>query len=222
MEQKVVYTCIFSNYEALKQPNVVTPGWRYICFSDVPFKSDIWEIIYVPKEDSTRLQSRRYKALFYLYIKEEFSMYIDGSFQINCDLNEFWNDYFRKPFSCPSHPMRNCIYKEMETIIEANRGGRENVEQQVAKYVPFVKANGGLTTSGILLRQNTERCRDLCLTWYNETSNPEHSLRDQISFCKARLDFEDIIHLFDYKYNQNDRLLYYSHFNLVKDGTTYF
>jgi len=32
--RKVVYTCISGNYDTLRDPSYVTPGWEYICFTD--------------------------------------------------------------------------------------------------------------------------------------------------------------------------------------------
>ena len=39
----IVYTVITNDYDTLRDPRVVTPGWRYVCFSDQPIESDVWE-----------------------------------------------------------------------------------------------------------------------------------------------------------------------------------
>ena len=31
---KICYTCITGKYDALIEPLVVTPGWKYVCFTD--------------------------------------------------------------------------------------------------------------------------------------------------------------------------------------------
>ena len=48
--RKVVYTCISGNYDTLKDPTVVTPGWEYICFTDQKVISNVWTIRPLPKE----------------------------------------------------------------------------------------------------------------------------------------------------------------------------
>ena len=41
---KVIYTAIFGDYDTLKEPLVITPGWKYICYTDQDFESKVWEI----------------------------------------------------------------------------------------------------------------------------------------------------------------------------------
>jgi hypothetical protein len=35
-KRKAVYTFIFGDYDDLKSPTIMTPGWDYICFTDDP------------------------------------------------------------------------------------------------------------------------------------------------------------------------------------------
>ena len=42
-------------------PTVITPDCRYVCFTDQPLQSEIWEIVPVPSSDNPRRTSRYYK-----------------------------------------------------------------------------------------------------------------------------------------------------------------
>jgi hypothetical protein len=68
---KVIYTAIFGPYEELKEPTVITPGWKYICFTDQPLKSNVWNVNQVKHGDllSSQRRARQYKILFQNYIQ---------------------------------------------------------------------------------------------------------------------------------------------------------
>lgn len=220
LSNKTVYTCIFSPYEKLKEVRVVTPGWEYRCYTDQDFTSPVWNIIKVPTPENPRKQARIYKALFYNYVRTFQSMWIDGSMKINCDLNEFWEKHFKLPFSCPSHPQRDCVFEESEAIIFAKRGGMEGIENQINSYKGIVPPHNGLITSGILLREKRSQCMDLCAAWLNETLKEGNSLRDQVSFAKVSMG--KTFHMFDYKYNLESDFIYHPHRDVIIDGVNVF
>jgi hypothetical protein len=43
-KKKVIYTCIFGNYDLLRDPLIVNEKWDYICFTDQDIKSNVWII----------------------------------------------------------------------------------------------------------------------------------------------------------------------------------
>lgn len=219
---KTVYTAVLGPYEKLKEPKIISKGWKYICYTDQDFKSDVWKIYKIDTPDNPRRQARIIKAWFYNYARTYYSMWIDGSFLINCDLNDFWDKYFKLPFSAPAHPQRKCVFEEALQIIKGQRGGREGIESQIQSYVGIVPPGNGLITSGILLRQKTPRCMDLCDKWIAETIKEGNSLRDQVSFAKVSMEYADIIHMSDYKYDQMKDLRYHPHKDVVIDGVNYF
>jgi hypothetical protein len=50
----VAYTAIFGGRDSLKDPTVITPHCRYVCFTDEPLVSEIWEIVRVPAPTDPR------------------------------------------------------------------------------------------------------------------------------------------------------------------------
>jgi rRNA-processing protein FCF1 len=123
--ENIIYTVIINGYDELRDPSVVTKGWKYICFTnDANLKSDIWDIRVVEVDknlDSTK-NSRKIKIQYHHYLKEKYdwSIFIDGKVGIKCDLNDFLekgvedlNDKEIDMF-LPKHPDRNCIYQEID------------------------------------------------------------------------------------------------------------
>lgn len=43
--KKVVVTYIFGKYDTLKDPTVLTPGWDYLCFSDLGLSTKVWHSV---------------------------------------------------------------------------------------------------------------------------------------------------------------------------------
>lgn len=178
---KVCYTVIFGDYDDLKEPTVITPGWRYICYTDQDLKSDVWDIFKMPSTITQLTRISRYWKIAEAYWK--CSIWIDASFQINCDLNEFWHKYFVSPMTIIRHPMRNCAYEEAAICQKNNRAPIDDIAKQIGIYSEQgLPKNNGLIQSGILLRENTAEVRDFCKLWWDQI---ELSTRDQIGFAFA-------------------------------------
>ena len=107
MDKKVCYTAIFSDYEELKDPAIIPEGWRFVCYTDQPLKSDVWEIVQMNVIDTPQRTARWVKIMG--WIDWQYSMWIDASFQININLNDWWALRFVSPFSAPKHPLRSDI-----------------------------------------------------------------------------------------------------------------
>ena len=50
MNKTVVYTCISGQYDILKDPLFISKDVDYVCFTDQPFYSTIWQIKPIPTE----------------------------------------------------------------------------------------------------------------------------------------------------------------------------
>jgi hypothetical protein len=194
---KTVYTAIFGEYENLKEPLVVTPGWKYICFTDQPFKSKVWEIRKVRVDINPQLLARQYKILFYNFIDSFESIWVDGSFTININLDDWWDKHFQQEITCIKHPIRDCFYEEALICIKNRRGDPKKISIQAASYLGIVPEHNGLIQSGILMRQKTDIVCQLCIEWYKEIEL--HSLRDQLSFAKIAMNYTINYITWDYR-----------------------
>jgi hypothetical protein len=181
-----IFTAVFGPYDQLKRPAVVTPGWKYVCFTDQNFSSDVWEVRKTAfTQEDPQLSARLIKICFHRFIDDEYSIWLDGSFQVNCNLNEWWKTHFKPDITCVRHPIRDCIYQEAITCTQNGRKGVEGALEQVESYRAVVPEHSGLIQSGLLMRKRTDFTVNLCEAWFDELSR--HSMRDQISFARVSL-----------------------------------
>jgi hypothetical protein len=206
----VCFTALFGNYEELKSPTVITPGWFYICFTDQPLKLDVWQIIQIKPEHSSSVLNARYiKIVEFKRWKKTF--WVDASFVIDVDLNVWWERYFKKGFSVPNHPLRNDVIEECMDCICSHRGNREEVDKQMNEYKALkIPRHNGVIQSGLLMRESTPEVAKLCEAWWQELST--HSTRDQIAFCRVSLGFEDFIHTYNFDYRLRKDFIYHLHY----------
>lgn len=178
---RTIYCVIFGPYEELKDPLIITDGWRYVCFTDQPFRSSVWEIRQVETSKDKRMHSREYKINFDRYIDDEFSIYIDGSFTINCNLTDWWDKHFKAPATFVQHPRRNCVFEEIRTCIKRKRCDEMKLRRQERAYRGQIRRGQGIIQSGLMMRQRTPEVIKLMREWWDELQ--KYSTRDQISMA---------------------------------------
>lgn len=211
LEDKIIYTAIFGSYDSLKEPSIVTPGWRYVCYTNLNFKSNVWEIVKIPlpRDIDPRLLARYYKIFFYKEINFKYSIWIDGSFTINCDLNEWWNEKFKEKITVIKHPHRDCIYDEAKVCIAQSRGDKQQIEMQMLTYhLQKYPHHNGLIQSGILMRENCEEVNELCERWFEHVR--KFTTRDQLSFNYIFKDYPVNV-IQDWKYGRNKEFIFTKH-----------
>jgi hypothetical protein len=204
-----IYTAIFSNYDDLKEPFVITPGWRYICFTDQDLKSDVWEIIKVPVMECGPVKTARYyKIMFHKHIEAEFSIWVDATFIINVDLNVWWRR-FKPPFTTIKHPFSDCIYQEANACISHGKDSAK-VHQQIDLYRKVgIPENSGLIASGILMRQRSVSTVIFCSMWWKQVEL--HSSRDQIAFGYANHRLFNYHHSIEWDYTKEEEFIHIPH-----------
>jgi hypothetical protein len=178
-----VYTAIIGRYDDLKEPFVITPGWKYICFTDQNLKSDVWEIRKVEVDDELgpAKTARYYKIMFHKHIQDEFSMWVDATFFINCNLDEWWKQ-FLPPFTTIFHPFDRCVYKEIASCLRGGKGDPVTLRNQHRAYQKIgLKPETGLIASGILMRQRRPETIQFCNHWWKQVEM--WTERDQIAFA---------------------------------------
>lgn len=91
-----VITCIFGNYDCLRDPLITNKNIHYICITDNPeLKSDIYEIIVNPPQIDPNWSSR--KKTYYVryhpfeFCNTEYCYCVDGSIQLKNYNNLFLN-----------------------------------------------------------------------------------------------------------------------------------
>lgn len=187
-----IYTFIIGDYDDLKNPTVITPGWDYICITDNPnLKSDVWKILPISKEDSN-IQPLKRRAMsvmigFQNYIDSDYDTVITvgGQMVINTNLDNLikkykYNNNFDAGFLL--HPNRNCIYDEGSVIIQVGRDSYENINKCISKYrEEGYPENNGLYATGVMILNNkSENLKKFMKLWL-DIYRTSPSIRDQMS-----------------------------------------
>ena len=195
---KVIYTCITGGYELLDDPFVISPGYDYVCFTNYDkIKSNIWQIRPIPEELSGLTEVKKQRCIKinpHKYLPEyDFSIWVDGCIKLRKDVNEFVDKHCKNAhIFIPAHPVRKCIYEEMNTCIKQKKDTEANIAPQRARYISehFPK-DYGLVQSNIVIRYHNEHdCIRLMEAWWEEVKNGSH--RDQLSFDYARWKNDDV------------------------------
>jgi hypothetical protein len=134
MTTHTCYTALIGNYEDLKTPTVITPGWRYICYTDQVITNPVWEIKQLNVHLEPQRMARYVKINFHKFVGSEFSLWLDASFRIDCNLQTFWDKHFKGPISAPAHPQRDSVYQEISNCLYCRRGEPDLVKAQGDHY----------------------------------------------------------------------------------------
>lgn len=209
----IIYTAIFGGYEELKEPTVITPGWRYICFTDrvQPF-SKVWEVnVDTHFGGNARLWCRRAKILPYFahHPGGPMTIWVDGSFVINVNLDDFVACH-PGDFAVMQHPLRDCAYEEAEFCVKLGRGVPKDILAQITNYSnQGMPRHGGLIQSGILLRRFTPEVRSFCEHWLEQVFL--WSSRDQISFSYVNWKEPGVTKAYPFNYATSTEFIYKKH-----------
>jgi len=185
-KKNVIYTCLTGGYDVLEDPKVVSEDFNYICYTDDDtLTSDIWEFRKIPEKLSglsNQLKNRYIKINAHEFFPDyDLSIYIDSNVELKKDVNELLNKYcgdgdvfFYK------HPSRKCIYDEMDAVLRIKKDKPENVNPQRERYKKegYPEKNGLSQNNIIIRRHNTENCKKLMTTWWEELGRG--SYRDQL------------------------------------------
>lgn len=207
---RTVFTAIFGEYDDLKRPFNLSQHWKYVVYTDQDLESDVWEIRKVPvMEFGPAKTARWYKINFHKHIDTEDSLWVDGTFFINCDLNRWWKR-FQEPMTVINHPFDNCIYTDVKSCIGLGRGDFWKLTEQAHDYRNMgIPMNNGLIASGILMRRNTPEVRKICETWWSQVE--KYTERDQIGFGYAAWKHPGIVNYIDWNYTTMNEFIHVPH-----------
>lgn len=191
MVSLVVYTCVFGDTDPLRDP-LKTGGVRFVCFTDQPVKSKVWEIVTLPKQDAPKRACRQYKQPSHLIFPEaDATLWIDAQFQLTASPIDILRKYPGE-FTGFRHHKRNRITDEAEAIIKAGKAKPDAIHDQLAAYKAQgwdtdAKPQRAITNGGCMLRRHTERVKRFNEAWNHEVQT--RTLRDQMSldYCAANV-----------------------------------
>lgn len=191
--KKVVYTIILGGYDKVKSI-IKENGYDYFLITDnnsiKKIKNINWTILDIPEKiknlNISLVKKQRFIKLHpHLFFKKyDLSIYIDGTFIIKGNLDEFLLRIFSPNFYLYTfeHPTRNSIFKEIKACIMSKKE-KKSMGQLIFKKYKQEKFpdNKGLIESCLLIRKHNEQeCINIMNNWYEEIKNYSH--RDQLSF----------------------------------------
>lgn len=210
---RTIYTVIIGPYDQLKQPFATSQHWEYICVTDQDFelpKDNVWKIMKVPVMDIGPAKTARWwKINFHKFIQTEESIFIDGTFFINIDLNRWWRR-FSEPMTVINHPFDDCLYTDIKSCMSGGKGVFWDLVSQAKDYRDLgIPEHNGLISSGILMRKNTKEVRELCETWWSQVE--KYSERDQVAFGYAAWKHPGVFNTIDWDYTQRKEFIHCPH-----------
>jgi hypothetical protein len=181
----VVYTAIFAGKDKLKEPPRFT-GVDYVCFTDDQhLSSKTWKIVKVkgPYQDP-RKNAKLYKVLPHRFFPDyEYSLWVDGTHMPVVDARFLVHTFLRKEhIALFAHPVRNCIYEEMEVCLRYNKEDVAVIAKLKQKYLneKYPCYNGLATCTVVLRKHHVPKVQRAMEDWWQEIEN--YSMRDQLSF----------------------------------------
>lgn len=184
--KKVVYTCITGGYDTLIEPRVISKGFDYICFTDDnTLKSKVWQIRPMPKETDGIIQKKKQRFVkinpHIVLADYDLSVWVDGNVRVIGDMNDLIKDNDNS-IAIPKHPIRDCIYTEMEACRKLGKDSMLIMQPQINRYKEekFPEHYGMVQSNIIIRRHNSEDCKRIMDGWWRELDKGSH--RDQLSF----------------------------------------
>ena len=188
----MVYSALLGKYDRI-QPFNLQKGFDFILFTDltnINNNETNWTILPLPKElnhlNLSKAKKQRFIKLHpHLFFPNyNLSIYIDTSFQIKGDLNEFLLRILTPENNIYNleHPDRNKIFDEIFAVIVARKEKLSMVKIIWERYIKenFPDNNGLIEGCLMIRKHNEEDCIYLMNKWFEEIEKYSH--RDQLSF----------------------------------------
>lgn len=181
-----VYCVITGDYDEIRNPEVIIPGADYYFFTNNKnAKSDVWNVIQLenPENLSNVLLQRKTKIIGHEILdKYDYTVYIDGKFQIVGDLDKYISTYSKgQSMLCFPHPSRNTIEAEADAIVSFGKDTIDKMDSQIERYrSEGFKDDYGVVETACLVRSNRDvKLKAVMNDWWMQIVNCSH--RDQMS-----------------------------------------
>ena len=204
MKKYCVVTCIFNNYEPIREPLKTDLNCDYFLFTDnKDLKSDNWKVIYLKDFDTDKLtgvqKTYKFKYSIYKYIPNlldyDYIIRIDGSILLKESLRPIIDQMrnFDYDLSIGVHPFRNNRFDEYNIWINL-RNLDERYETQYAYFVEDIMHNVEYTG----LCENTVQIYKCCRDVYTFIDACYNYINYYTKFADAndQCYFTDILYLF--------------------------
>ncbi|HXS34874.1 MAG TPA: glycosyltransferase domain-containing protein [Solirubrobacterales bacterium] len=180
---RVVYTAIVGEVDLLVAPEIVDPGWDYVCFSDEPVSCAPWRWAPVERDQPLSARAARYLKVNATTVlpSAELSLWVDGNIQPLASAQALADRYLAAAdLVFHPHPERSCLFDEAVAVIEQGKDAAATVVPQIVRYARAgMPPHAGLQATAAILRRHTASVAGLDAAWWDEISHGSH--RDQLS-----------------------------------------
>ena len=226
-----VYYVITGNYDSFRMPIYIDDTIDYYLFTDSGAGTDTQElnnfrIMRVPEslDGLNNVRRQRYTKLHPDEVlsesvtgkKYDYTVYIDGSMRITCDIKPLVYSLIvsGKSFGIHKHFSRDCLYDEAELLMIGSSISSKDIREQTDFYSrEGMPRHFGLPETTVLIRRcNDPQLQDIMQQWWLQIERFTH--RDQISLpyvlWKNGLDMSYLFSLGNNVW-QNPYFLYHAH-----------
>lgn len=191
----VVYTCIAEDYDVLMQPYFIADDWDYVCYTDdqkliAARTAGVWNIRPLTNFHPNGVRANRWHKMHphLLFQEYEESIYVDGN--INIISNYIFDQIERRAdeILLPQHFIRNCMYQEIETLLNRKATSEEDKALLLASR-EFLRQEGfpenlGLSENNLIYRRHhATKVIKIMRDWWSMYD--KYSSRDQASLAYA-------------------------------------
>ena len=179
---KICVTILFGDYDNLKEPTVLTKGWKYIVISDREHKSNVWETKLLKDINLTNKRKTGYVITqVHKLLDYDVCLMVGAQIQINTNLDGY---IYEDNFVALDHPSRDCIYTEAMACIMLNKDNPKLIASTIYGYLDAgLPPKSGMIQTGVTIRKNNNITNNFCDYWWLQICKGSH--RDQLSFNYA-------------------------------------
>ena len=188
-----VYTSITGGYDDLKDPFYVDDNLDYYAFTDehTHVHSSVWKeikIIGCPENLSNAQKNRYVKLNADDFLKltgrdYDYSIYIDGTIRITCDIKPLVYSLHDsgKSLALHMHSVRDCVYMEAVALFIFGILNYDDVKKQMDVYKSEgFPENFGLFENPVMIRKSHDsELNSIMLDWWAQLN--KYTVRDQLS-----------------------------------------
>lgn len=178
-----VYTSIIGGFDKLIEDQV-TENADFVAYTDQT--SETWDVRKpYDKFKDNRRNSRIQKLMPHLFIRSEYSIYLDGNIKLKVPAQKLIDEFLKdKDIAVFRHAGRDCVYDEATACVSLVKGNFDDLRAQVSDYAENAwMPHKGLAECGMIIRRNTEEVARWNEKWWAHYCR--YSERDQISFPLA-------------------------------------
>lgn len=190
MNDLVVYTAITGNCVDKLHPvepaeDIKGRRVKFVCFTHAATPVRGWEIRPPVWEhnDNARRTARWHKIMsHFLFPEAEWTIWHDGSHNFKIDPCQLIDEVslWAGTFATFKHPLRDCMYQELQACLKLKKDNARIMQAQVAGYrAAGMPEHFGLFETACVVRHNREEVKKINEAWWQEIASG--SLRDQLS-----------------------------------------